>query len=164
MSPSFRHWTPEDDVILIENWTRGIAASDITKLLMGNRSRCSVIGRAHRLGLSNQGFHKITQALVAKARAEARPKPEPKPPKPSMFKAPVAPKHVEPPSPDERAFARPWEAREAHQCAWPLDGEGGVWSCCAPTERVYCRRHEKKMFTPGQPERYTRKIPSFAFR
>lgn len=161
---SFRHWTPEDDKILIENWTQGFAANDITKLLKGDRSRCSVIGRAHRLGLSNQGFHKITQVLAAKARAEARPKPEPKPPKPSMFKPPSAPKHIEPPSPDERAFARPWEAREARQCAWPLDGEGGTWSCCAPTERVYCRRHEKKMFTPGQPERYTRKIPSFAFR
>ena len=157
-------WSEEEDEILRENLKKGISAREIAKLLMKDRTRNSVIGRAHRLGLSNQGYYRITQALVSKARAAAMPKREPKIPKTVPAKIYVLPKAIDPPSPDERAFARPWEAREARQCAWPLDGEGGTWSCCAPTEAVYCRRHEKKMFTPGQPERYTRKLPSFVFR
>jgi len=141
-------WDDIDDKILTENWIKGMPSRQISLLLRGNRSKNSVIGRAHRLGLSNQGHHTVTRKLASKARAAAKPKREPKP---MPVKPHVVPRHVEPPSLDERAFARPWEAREAHQCAWPLDGEGGIWSCCAPTASTYCKRHTKKMFEPRRP-------------
>jgi hypothetical protein len=44
-------WTPEQDALLRELWAEGLSAEKIAQRIPG-RSRNSVIGRAHRMGLA----------------------------------------------------------------------------------------------------------------
>ncbi|MBB04314.1 GcrA family cell cycle regulator [Pseudooceanicola sp.] len=82
-------WTDERVELLKKMWTEGQSASQIAKEL-GGVTRNAVIGKVHRLGLSNRSG---AQAPAAPA-ATAAPKPEPKPkpvhkPTPEPVKADV---------------------------------------------------------------------------
>ncbi|CUH79169.1 GcrA family cell cycle regulator [Tropicibacter naphthalenivorans] len=80
-------WTDERVELLKKMWGEGQSASQIAKEL-GGVTRNAVIGKVHRLGLSNRAG--ATPAAETKPKVEAKPKPEPKP------KAkPAAPKPVE---------------------------------------------------------------------
>jgi len=66
-------WTDERVELLKKMWGEGQSASQIAKEL-GGVTRNAVIGKVHRLGLSNRATK-----TDAKPKAEAKPKPAPKP-------------------------------------------------------------------------------------
>ncbi|MFK7944616.1 MAG: GcrA family cell cycle regulator [Paracoccaceae bacterium] len=72
-------WTDERVEKLKELWSEGISASQIAKVL-GGVTRNAVIGKVHRLGLSNRatGADETKSAEAPKAKAAPSPKPEPK--------------------------------------------------------------------------------------
>ena len=78
-------WTDERVEKLKELWTEGMSASQIAKVL-GGVTRNAVIGKVHRLGLSNR-----TQGEEPKAAEAPKPKPAPA--------ASAQPKAAEPPKP-----------------------------------------------------------------
>ena len=75
-------WTDERVELLKKMWTEGQSASQIAKEL-GGVTRNAVIGKVHRLGLSNRsggGGAAAAPAASAAPKAEAKPKPAaPKP-------------------------------------------------------------------------------------
>lgn len=71
-------WTDDRVELLKKMWTEGQSASQIAKEL-GGVTRNAVIGKVHRLGLSNRAGSASTPAPEKKpAKAEAAPKAEPK--------------------------------------------------------------------------------------
>lgn len=91
-------WTDERVELLKKMWGEGQSASQIAKEL-GGVTRNAVIGKVHRLGLSNRAGTAPASAAKpepkAKPKAEAKPKPAPKPaaeakPAPAEKPAPVA--------------------------------------------------------------------------
>ncbi|MEM1299228.1 MAG: GcrA family cell cycle regulator [Pseudomonadota bacterium] len=72
-------WTDERVEKLKELWAEGISASQIAKVL-GGVTRNAVIGKVHRLGLSNRATsgEESKTADAPKAKAAAVPKAEPK--------------------------------------------------------------------------------------
>ncbi len=74
-------WTDERVEILKKMWGEGQSASQIAKEL-GGVTRNAVIGKVHRLGLSNRagsgGGAKAAPKAEAKPKAPAKPKPAPK--------------------------------------------------------------------------------------
>ena len=89
-------WTDERVELLKKMWGEGQSASQIAKEL-GGVTRNAVIGKVHRLGLSNRATTTSTKT-EAKAKAapkvEAKPKAPPKPAEPAekVSAVPVAPK------------------------------------------------------------------------
>ncbi|MGC0224468.1 GcrA family cell cycle regulator [Pseudooceanicola nitratireducens] len=72
-------WTDERVELLKKMWTEGQSASQIAKEL-GGVTRNAVIGKVHRLGLSNRsGGGSASAAPAAAAKPEAKPKPAAKP-------------------------------------------------------------------------------------
>ena len=76
-------WTDERVELLKKMWGEGQSASQIAKEL-GGVTRNAVIGKVHRLGLSNRAGAAPAAAPAkaepkAKPKAEAKPKPAPKP-------------------------------------------------------------------------------------
>ncbi|MBO9467866.1 GcrA cell cycle regulator [Pelagimonas phthalicica] len=90
-------WTDERVELLKKMWGEGQSASQIAKEL-GGVTRNAVIGKVHRLGLSNRAGSGGGDAK-AKAKAEPKPKPAPKP------KAEAAPKPKPAPKPEPAAAA-----------------------------------------------------------
>ena len=88
-------WTDERVELLKKMWGEGQSASQIAKEL-GGVTRNAVIGKVHRLGLSNRATTSTKTETKAKAapKAEAKPKPAPKPAEPVAKEAaePAAPK------------------------------------------------------------------------
>ncbi len=71
-------WTDERIALLKKLWGEGQSAAEIAKVLGGGLTRNAVIGKAHRLKLSNrvspiQQNNKKTPAIVAKAVEEKKP-------------------------------------------------------------------------------------------
>ncbi len=91
-------WTDERVELLKKMWGEGQSASQIAKEL-GGVTRNAVIGKVHRLGLSNRATTTTKSDTKAKAapKAEVRPKPAPKPAEPAAkSEAPPAPKPISP--------------------------------------------------------------------
>lgn len=96
-------WTDERVELLKKMWNEGQSASQIAKEL-GSVTRNAVIGKVHRLGLSNRAGAAPAAAKpepkpAPKAEEEAKPKPEPK--------EPVAEKPAKPPVSMETKSASP---------------------------------------------------------
>lgn len=91
-------WTEERVETLKKMWAEGQSASQIAKEL-GGVTRNAVIGKVHRLGLSNRAGGASTaktapkEKPAAKAEAPAKPKPAPRPAaeKPAAAATPPAP-------------------------------------------------------------------------
>ena len=89
-------WTDERVELLKKMWGEGQSASQIAKEL-GGVTRNAVIGKVHRLGLSNRTAAANSSAASPQTEAKAaapKPKAEPKPkpaPKPEPVKAEAAP-------------------------------------------------------------------------
>lgn len=47
---------------------------------------------------------------------------------------------------------RPWETRRFGECAYPIDSDEGLLSCCLKVEgeKRYCKAHCKVMYAPTQ--------------
>ena len=72
-------WTDERVELMKKMWGEGQSASQIAKEL-GGVTRSAVIGKVHRLGLSNRASGgAATTAKAAEPKAKAAPKAEPKP-------------------------------------------------------------------------------------
>lgn len=101
-------WTDERVETLKRMWAEGQSASQIAKEL-GGVTRNAVIGKVHRLGLSNRNEDESAAAPAAAAAAPPPP-PEPKPePKPAAAAAPAPePK----PAPEPAKAAEPVAAPE----------------------------------------------------
>ncbi|MDZ4391991.1 GcrA family cell cycle regulator [Cypionkella sp.] len=85
-------WTDERVETLKKMWAEGQSASQIAKEL-GGVTRNAVIGKVHRLGLSNRvggGTVESDEPEVAASPATAAPRPDPAP-KPAAVEAPVRP-------------------------------------------------------------------------
>ncbi len=95
-------WTDERVEQLRQMWNEGQSASQIAKTL-GGVTRNAVIGKVHRLGLSN--------------RTAAKPAAEAKPAKPVVEEAPAAP---EPAAPEPEARPEPVAAKPAAAPAAPV--------------------------------------------
>ncbi|MBM9594339.1 GcrA family cell cycle regulator [Roseitranquillus sediminis] len=85
-------WTDERVETLKRMWNEGQSASQIAKEL-GNVTRNAVIGKVHRLGLSNRIGGMPTKATADEEPAEelAAPQPEPQPAPEAKETAPAAP-------------------------------------------------------------------------
>ncbi|QFS81943.1 GcrA cell cycle regulator [Roseivivax sp. THAF40] len=81
-------WTDERVETLKKMWADGQSASQIAKEL-GGVTRNAVIGKVHRLGLSNRAGAEPAEAAAPKAEAP-KPKAEPKAPKPAPAPEPQA--------------------------------------------------------------------------
>lgn len=85
-------WTDERVELLKKMWGEGQSASQIAKEL-GGVTRNAVIGKVHRLGLSNRSGGAAAPAPAAKpepkAEAKPAPKPEAKPAKPAAAAKPA---------------------------------------------------------------------------
>lgn len=84
-------WTDDRVELLKKMWGEGQSASQIAKEL-GGVTRNAVIGKVHRLGLSNRTATAPAAAAAPAAKAEPKAKPAPKP----EAKAKPAPKPAEP--------------------------------------------------------------------
>ncbi len=112
-------WTDERVELLKKMWGEGQSASQIAKEL-GGVTRNAVIGKVHRLGLSNRAASASSSAASPAAKSEAKPAAAEKPAAPAAAAAPKAePKAkpsprtepARPPSPEPTAEARSIPAR-----------------------------------------------------
>jgi GcrA cell cycle regulator len=96
-------WTDERVELLKKMWGEGQSASQIAKEL-GGVTRNAVIGKVHRLGLSNRAGPTPTPATPAATGAAAKPEAKAKPaPKPAEAKARPAAKPAPRPVEDDVA-------------------------------------------------------------
>ncbi|MDU8929847.1 GcrA family cell cycle regulator [Alisedimentitalea sp. MJ-SS2] len=82
-------WTDERVELLKKMWGEGQSASQIAKEL-GGVTRNAVIGKVHRLGLSNRATGGKTDAKKTAAKAEAKPRATRTRAKPAAKEAPAA--------------------------------------------------------------------------
>lgn len=170
-------WTDERVEILAKMWAEGQSASQIAKEL-GGITRNAVIGKVHRLGLSNRTTTKTTTSIKAKPKIKARPKIAPKvvaetplpvspgniPPRKPIIKAgqPLPPQ----PSLNEisaEALSKAAEvvkkSKKLHlmeltekTCKWPVGDPAtdDFWFCglSSETGKPYCEAHNAVAFQP----------------
>ena len=108
-------WTDERVELLKKMWGEGQSASQIAKEL-GGVTRNAVIGKVHRLGLSNRAG---STAAAPAAKPDAKPaKPEAKPAKPVQAAAkPAAPKKAAPAAAAPEPSPAPTEERAEPRAA-----------------------------------------------
>ncbi len=82
-------WNDERVELLKKMWNEGQSASQIAKEL-GGVTRNAVIGKVHRLGLSNRSGSGPAPAAAPAPKPEAKAKPAAKPSKPNPSAAPAA--------------------------------------------------------------------------
>lgn len=141
------YWSDSRIATLKKLWLEGITCSIIATRLGNGATRCSVVCKAHRLGLPR--------------RKETPPKGQPRPPPPKP-RAPPRLKIVRPPSPPPRAVV-PESAwlplpgstpktlmhRTAEECAWPVGDGPQQLFCCLPSQPGgYCPEHAATAFLP----------------
>ena len=97
-------WTDDRVEKLKELWSEGISASQIAKVL-GGVTRNAVIGKVHRLGLSNRATtsdESKTTDTTPKAKAKAAPTPRPEPKEEPKAAEPAAASPPAPVTPQRR--------------------------------------------------------------
>ena len=99
-------WNDERVEALKTMWGEGKSASQIAKEL-GGVTRNAVIGKVHRLGLSNRTASPAKPVEKDKAKAAPAPKPAAKPAEAAPKPAPAAAKPVEPPRPVQLPNRKP---------------------------------------------------------
>lgn len=146
-------WTEDEDAVIKAN-AKDLSASQVAKMLSG-RSRNSVIGRAHRMGLSFAKSPGLVQMLAR------RPKP-PRVPRAVTNKASGFVRRVaEPPRlkaepipaepPNEQPTASILSVRIG-QCKWPLgDPQHPDFGLCGKScTGTYCTAHSRMAYQPGK--------------
>lgn len=152
-------WSDEELRILTLLWPAGHSADMVARELPG-RSRCSVIGKVHRLGLTrDEALNEANRAnntagrfkagnvpknkgtaVPPKPKAAPKPKPAAKVVETPKVQTPPTLAVVEPPTAVvtmKPAFfkpkdARPFMDRKRGQCAWPITIGGELMACCDP--------------------------------
>lgn len=135
-----KEWTEEEDFYLREAWRDGESASLISKGL-GNRSRCAVLGRVHRLGLEIR-----SQKTVRTHSPRVKP-----PPKKSVKAQDAVVLANGDPGPLDPTLTL--ETLSDAHCKWPYDGQGETTYCGrAPVDRKlpYCEYHRAERRNKNQ--------------
>jgi GcrA cell cycle regulator len=169
-----RGGTPWDDVrveLLKKLWREGFSGSQAAKMI-GGVSRCAVIAKVHRLGLTrsadlNSAQHgRAGNSPGAKAARKTLSTPRPTQPAPRRVPAAAAteastalrPGPTLAPAPIELApsplsvNALPFMERGAKQCAWPIEIDGEMKACCDPVvSKGWCAVHLKRGTVPTPP-------------
>jgi GcrA cell cycle regulator len=173
-------WTDERVETLKRMWNEGQSASQIAKEL-GGVTRNAVIGKVHRLGLSNRtGGAPVKPAAETEDRVEAKPTqsaPEPAPAEPKDV-APQAPipmrKPIIPagqplppqPSANEREVEKSAKRISLMEltertCKWPIGDPAteDFWFCglAAQPGKPYCEAHVGVAFQPMSSRRDRRR-------
>lgn len=134
-------WTEAEDEIIIPAWQGGASASQIAKQL-SHRSRNSVIGRIHRLGLAKRESKPRPPVSRRAIRERKRSIPKPIKPKAEPEQPPLA-------SLDPTLTTL---TLSAHTCRWPFGDPMDALTFCGRTcdaERPYCCDHMKLAYQPG---------------
>ncbi len=143
-------WGDEDIKRLATLWLAGKSGQEISGAFGGRFSRCAVLGKVHRLGLSRQEAAKPRvkstmppqrRSLAAPALAHLRA------PRPSG--APKAPLTILPPPVIETPTATRTSITRGH-CHWPI-GEpraDNFGYCGAPAEGSFCPDHARLAYRP----------------
>ena len=140
-------WTDERIETLERLWKEGKSASQIAALI-GHVTRNGVIGKIHRLGLSNRP-EPARPAKAPRSRPVTSAAPKPKPPaKPKPASTPKpAPAIILPPPPDETIVGVDMDHLGAG-CKYPVNtwrkGHGGTARFCGAEREIlaaYCPSH-----------------------
>jgi len=145
-----KSWSDGDIKVAVSMWMEGCSARQITKVLVG-RTRNSIIGKIHRLGMTGKDKQQSTfthgvnprnvmskrDGAIAMVVSPTKTKRGPTPPR--VVKG------------SELDNARPWETRVFGECAYPVIINGETYSCCTKTFTNYCQYHRKIMFIPRKP-------------
>ena len=128
-------WTDERVELLTKLWTEGKTAAEIAKEL-GGVTRNAVIGKAHRLKLSNR------VSPIQQNKKPAAPKAQTPVAKPEIKVQKAA-------SQDNRQGV-PLTALKANECRWPYgdpqDESFGFCGCNALSGLPYCSEHAKMAY------------------
>jgi GcrA cell cycle regulator len=150
MPPSV--WTAERIELTLQLWRAGSSASQIAEVL-GGVTRSAVLGKLHRLGVSNRGAPTV---IVRSKRKEPRERP-PRDPKPPAFAREAKPLIIPAMPPDSRPIQFPRATMTG--CSWPLWIESTPADkrlCCgAPlnAKSGYCQTHYEIAHMPLPPRR-----------
>lgn len=175
-------WTDERIDLTKRLWIEGKSATQIAMILNCGMSRNAVIGKIHRLGLSQHGrapcaapppdVRKRTFSIPKVKRSHVRP-PKPGPQnKPAVILGAYqtstpglqAERTAEGRAVNARVArggdvespnARPWmDARKLNECNWPIGERGAILSCCNPVKaRGWCAGHLAMGTVPTIPMR-----------
>ena len=157
-------WTEELTRLVERLWMEGRSANQIGKQL--GRSRNSVIGKVHRMGLSSVARQQPTLAPSSFNPRFGPPKP-PKPRHKPVRSPPAAIKDNVVPLPS-RPIPKPpsggvslLSLQYGVHCAFPVSGKGADTSYCGggTAGQTYCEAHRKVMY-----ERAKKQQSSFAVR
>ena len=126
-------WTDERVELLTKLWTEGKTAAEIAKEL-GGVTRNAVIGKAHRLKLSNR----VSPIQQNKKPAVVKPAPA---------QAQAVEKRVQKVSAQDNRQGVPLTTLKANQCRWPFgdprDENFGFCGCQSIPGLPYCAEHAK---------------------
>jgi len=152
MRPGEFKWTRERQKFLQEQFKLGKSGGEIARELGVTRS--AVMGKLHRLGLKRGRAEALDVQITRKSAKKPR-EPRAKPVREAIFYKSNMPKlkhaylDVELQS-VINSVPKPWIERAYLECAFPIEKDGEVHSCCLPTGagHNYCAGHRKIMFTP----------------
>lgn len=156
-------WTDERIVLLKKLWGEGFSCSQIA-MRIGSVSRCGVIGKIHRLGLSGRPttHRKKTKPRRPKTRPLGWFKPASRIPIPTD---PLPPPHI-----SDVARVSFMELDESRHCKFVVGEPKGPYEpqFCGD-ERIlglpYCLAHAHRCYAPPQPKnRSPRPLPTPAIR
>ncbi len=160
-------WSDERVELLKKMWGEGQSASQIAKEL-GGVTRNAVIGKVHRLGLSNRSESGKSDATKAKAKPAAKPAAEAPAPMTRARAAIIPAGQRLPPQPsaneiDPEALAKVNEIEKKAKrltlmeltertCKWPVGDPAteDFWFCGLPVQsgKPYCEAHVGVAFQP----------------
>lgn len=136
-------WTPKEDDRLRAYWDEGKSGREIGELM--NRSKGSIVGRAHRLDLAGRPSPIKRDVAPPVVTAPRRVGPMP-------VLTEIVPVQVDEPEAPRAVFS----ARRPTPCAWPIGEPGtrGFRMCDDPSEpgRPYCTAHCVVAFVPDSPQ------------
>jgi len=152
MRPGEFKWTRERQKFLQEQFKLGKSGGEIARELGVTRS--AVMGKLHRLGLKRGRAETLDMQITRKSAKKPR-EPRAKPVREAIFYKSNMPKlkhaylDVELQS-VINSVPKPWIERAYLECAFPVEKDGEIHSCCLPTGagHNYCPGHRKIMFTP----------------
>lgn len=152
-------WTDEDDEKLKAMAKSGLSASAIAKELSHDkikRSRSSVLGRCHRIGVkigatdgdAQETKRTVTKKKIAKKTAAPKAIPAPKLKPIPQFKADNKYKSYRAAFQANGAKTVSFDELNSCHCRWPIDGPNGeIRYCGKPKEHEsYCRHHAEIAF------------------
>ncbi len=158
LPPPAAMWPDARVEALKRAWRDGLSASQIAARLGGGLTRCAVIGKLHRLGVS--GGRKPSAPRVASAPASLRKVEAPGPaslrlrwPEPVLDAALISPASGAPPIGPGPKYLRDMTARECRfGLGDPRPGNGAFQLfCAAPTAgHAYCAHHRAIAILPAQ--------------